>query len=404
MGPRGTGEVRRGEAPATPAPGPNPEGRGRKSPPRTGLSACATKRRKVRGTTSPGRASNRRGEAVRPARHDPTPHRAFRRDRSRPLGEHRRRPSPDEGSDDERRYGFGEPPGRRSPNRVEAPGSTDGGSTATGPAGAVSPRRVRVLAGAGGAAAEVAADAGARVRAPVPARRPVTAPRPRMAGATTKAPSSSDGDTATVAKPRRVPPRQRAPRRRTSSPRSTSTPSPARSSARRRVHARPARAGVSRGGRGRGRGGVGFGDRVRRAARRPRRPSSATETVPESPDGQTRPTGNDSGNDGQRRPGRRRRRSRGGRGRSKAKPAGETAEAADADGREPAPKPQGLRREDDHAEEVRPAEEGQGRTEGRRRRASAFGADAPPPTAAGHGRRCDAGASRCRSCLGSPTS
>jgi ribonuclease E len=62
----------------------------------------------------------------------------------------------------------------------------------------------------------------------------------------------------------------------------------------------------------------------------------ATETVPESPDGQT-PEGTPEGTTGTK-TGTRRRRSRGGRGRSKAKPAGETAEAADADGQEPAPK------------------------------------------------------------------
>ena len=62
----------------------------------------------------------------------------------------------------------------------------------------------------------------------------------------------------------------------------------------------------------------------------------ATETVPESPDGQT-PEGTTEGTTGTK-TGTRRRRSRGGRGRSKAKPAGETAEAADADGQEPAPK------------------------------------------------------------------
>jgi ribonuclease E len=61
-----------------------------------------------------------------------------------------------------------------------------------------------------------------------------------------------------------------------------------------------------------------------------------TETVPESPDGQT-PEGTPEGTTGTK-TGTRRRRSRGGRGRSKAKPAGETAEAADADGQEPAPK------------------------------------------------------------------
>ena len=66
----------------------------------------------------------------------------------------------------------------------------------------------------------------------------------------------------------------------------------------------------------------------------------ATETVPESPDGQSpkeTAEGTAEGTTGTK-TGTRRRRSRGGRGRSKAKPAGETAEAADADDQEPAPK------------------------------------------------------------------
>ena len=242
MGPRGTGEVRRGEAPATPAPGPNPEGRGRKSPPRTGLSACATKRRKVRGTTSPGPCvqPTRPGRPASPSR----PH-ARPGVRTRPTPSARRAPPSPLPRRRELRLTttrVREPPGRRSPNRSRRRVPPMVARRGPGPAGAEAPRRVRVLAGAGGAAAEVAADEGARVPAPVPARRPATATRPRM-GATRR--RLRPRPTATPHRPEARAPRGSArPVPRTSSRRWISTRSPARSSARPLVHDPRARAGV----------------------------------------------------------------------------------------------------------------------------------------------------------------
>jgi len=100
------GKERRGAGHAGPGTEPRRAAAGRarreRGFPRAQRGAAWSEGRRPRGC-----ASNRRGEAARPARPDPTPQRAFRRDRSRPLGEHRPRPSPNEGSDDERRSGFG---------------------------------------------------------------------------------------------------------------------------------------------------------------------------------------------------------------------------------------------------------------------------------------------------------
>ena len=216
---------------------------------------------------------------------------------------------------------------------VEAPGSTDGGSTGSGSGegGSSAPgsgaRRRRRRGGRG---------RGGRGRSGSGAGTGTAAGDGTAAedgGATMKDPSSSDGDTPPARSSRA--PRQRAVGTANEQPEVDLDAQPGEVE---REATGPRPAGTrrrSRGGRGRGRGGSGSGtaspsDTATTEA------ELATETVPESPDGQT-PEGTTEGTTGTK-TGTRRRRSRGGRGRSKAKPAGETAEAADADGQEPAPK------------------------------------------------------------------
>jgi ribonuclease E len=214
---------------------------------------------------------------------------------------------------------------------VEAPGSTDGGSTAgSGGGGSSAPgsgaRRRRRRGGRGRGRGGSGSGTGTGTAAG-------DGTAAEDGGATTKAPASSDGDTPPTRSSR--PPRQRSAGTADEQPEVDLDAQPGEVE---RAATGPRPAGTrrrSRGGRGRGRGSSGSGtasssDTVTTEA------ELATETVPESPDGQT-PEGTPEGTTGTK-TGTRRRRSRGGRGRSKAKPAGETAEAADADGQEPAPK------------------------------------------------------------------
>jgi len=226
---------------------------------------------------------------------------------------------------------------------VEAPGSTDGGSAGSGSGGGGSSApgsgarrrrrrggRGRGRGGRGGSGTGTGKAAGDGAAA-------------EDGGATTKDPTSSDGDTS-PARSSRVP-RQRATARADEQPEVDLDAQPGEVE---RVDTGPRPAGVrrrSRGGRGRGRGGSGSGSGTASSndtATTEAKPG--TETSRESPDGQTpggtpegTPEGTMDGTTGTK-TGTRRRRSRGGRGRGKAKPAGETAEAADADGQEPAPK------------------------------------------------------------------
>ena len=226
---------------------------------------------------------------------------------------------------------------------VEAPGSTDGGSAGSGSGGGGSSApgsgarrrrrrggRGRGRGGRGGSGTGTGKAAGDGAAA-------------EDGGATTKDPTSSDGDTS-PARSSRVP-RQRATAKADEQPEVDLDAQPGEVE---RVDTGPRPAGVrrrSRGGRGRGRGGSGSGSGTASSndtATTEAKPG--TETSRESPDGQTpggtpegTPEGTMDGTTGTR-TGTRRRRSRGGRGRGKAKPAGETAEAAEADGQEPAPK------------------------------------------------------------------
>jgi ribonuclease E len=226
---------------------------------------------------------------------------------------------------------------------VEAPGSTDGGSAGSGSGGGGSSApgsgarrrrrrggRGRGRGGRGGSGTGTGKAAGDGAAA-------------EDGGATTKDPTSSDGDTS-PARSSRVP-RQRATAKADEQPEVDLDAQPGEVE---RVDTGPRPAGArrrSRGGRGRGRGGSGSGSGTASSndtATTEAKPG--TETSRESPDGQTpggtpegTPEGTMDGTTGTR-TGTRRRRSRGGRGRGKAKPAGETAEAADADGQEPAPK------------------------------------------------------------------
>ena len=226
---------------------------------------------------------------------------------------------------------------------VEAPGSTDGGSAGSGSGGGGSSApgsgarrrrrrggRGRGRGGRGGSGTGTGKAAGDGAAA-------------EDGGATTKDPTSSDGDTS-PARSSRVP-RQRATAKADEQPEVDLDAQPGEVE---RVDTGPRPAGVrrrSRGGRGRGRGGSGSGSGTASSndtATTEAKPG--TETSRESPDGQTpggtpegTPEGTMDGTTGTK-TGTRRRRSRGGRGRGKAKPAGETAEAADADGQEPAPK------------------------------------------------------------------
>jgi ribonuclease E len=226
---------------------------------------------------------------------------------------------------------------------VEAPGSTDGGSAGSGSGGGGSSApgsgarrrrrrggRGRGRGGRGGSGTGTGKAAGDGAAA-------------EDGGATTKDPTSSDGDTS-PARSSRVP-RQRATAKADEQPEVDLDAQPGEVE---RVDTGPRPAGArrrSRGGRGRGRGGSGSGSGTASSndtATTEAKPG--TETSRESPDGQTpggtpegTPEGTMDGTTGTR-TGTRRRRSRGGRGRGKAKPAGETAEAADADGQGPAPK------------------------------------------------------------------
>jgi len=226
---------------------------------------------------------------------------------------------------------------------VEAPGSTDGGSAGSGSGGGGSSApgsgarrrrrrggRGRGRGGRGGSGTGTGKAAGDGAAA-------------EDGGATTKDPTSSDGDTS-PARSSRVP-RQRATAKADEQPEVDLDAQPGEVE---RVDTGPRPAGArrrSRGGRGRGRGGSGSGSGTASSndtATTEAKPG--TETSRESPDGQTpggtpegTPEGTMDGTTGTK-TGTRRRRSRGGRGRGKAKPAGETAEAADADGQEPAPK------------------------------------------------------------------
>ena len=223
---------------------------------------------------------------------------------------------------------------------VEAPGSTDGGSAGSGSGGGGSSApgsgarrrrrrggRGRGRGGRGGSGTGTGKAAGDGAAA-------------EDGGATTKDPTSSDGDTS-PARSSRVP-RQRATAKADEQPEVDLDAQPGEVE---RVDTGPRPAGVcrrSRGGRGRGRGGSGSGSGTASSndtATTEAKPG--TETSRESPDGQTpggtpegTPEGTMDGTTGTK-TGTRRRRSRGGRGRGKAKPAGETA---DADGQEPAPK------------------------------------------------------------------
>ena len=218
---------------------------------------------------------------------------------------------------------------------VEAPGSTDGGSTGSGSGGGGSSapgsgaRRRRRRGGRGrgrggsGARSGTAAGDGAAAE---------------DGGATTKDPTSSDGDTPPARSSRA--PRQRAAAKADEQPEVDLDAQPGEVE---RADTGPRPAGArrrSRGGRGRGRGGSGSGSGTASSSDTATTEAEpGTETAPDSPDGQTpdgTPEGTTDGTTGTK-TGTRRRRSRGGRGRSKAKPAGETAEAADADG-QPAPK------------------------------------------------------------------
>ncbi len=219
---------------------------------------------------------------------------------------------------------------------VEAPGSSEGGSTASGSGGGGSSApgsgarrrrrrggRGRGRGGRGGSGTGKAAGDGAAAE---------------DGGATTKDPTSSDGDTP-PARSSRVP-RQRATAKADEQPEVDLDAQPGEVE---RADTGPRPAGTrrrSRGGRGRGRGGSGSGSGTASSSDTVTTGSEpVTETLPESPDGQTpdETRAHSEGTTGTK-TGTRRRRSRGGRGRSKAKPAGETAEAADADGQEPAPK------------------------------------------------------------------
>jgi ribonuclease E len=222
---------------------------------------------------------------------------------------------------------------------VEPPGSTDGGSTASGSGGGggsapgSGARRRRRRGGRGRGGRGRSGSSSGTGTAAGDGTAAADGAAAEDGGATTKDPSRTDGDSP-PGRSSRVP-RQRAAGTVDEQPevdldaqpgeveRAATGPRPA--GARRR----------SRGGRGRGRGGSGSGT-ASSSDTATMEAEPASEAVPGSPDGQT-PEGATEGTLGTT-TGTRRRRSRGGRGRSKAKPAGETAEAADADGQEPAPK------------------------------------------------------------------
>ncbi|HEY3214806.1 MAG TPA: Rne/Rng family ribonuclease [Actinomycetota bacterium] len=211
----------------------------------------------------------------------------------------------------------------------EAPGSTDGSSTATGTGDGGSPapgsgarRRRRGGRGRGG-----------RGRSGSGAGTGATA---EDGGATTSAPSSSDGEAA--------PARGRGGSRRAE--RTTTDEQPevdldVQPGEVERASTGPRPAGTrrrSRGGRGRGRGRSGSGSGAPASGTTTAEAPSATETETEP---ETEPVDGPAEGSAATTIGTRRRRSRGGRGRSKAKPAGEIAETADGDERPPKPSTRG---------------------------------------------------------------
>ncbi len=249
----------------------------------------------------------------------------------------------------------------------------------------VRPHPVRVPEGVGGVVAEAAADAGARDRAPAPRHRRV-ARRPRR------------GARPTATQLRREAEAVPAPRvlRQASDRRSTSMPSPARSSAHRRVRVRPGRAA--------GRAAAAVEAEEAEADRGPPRPARRPRRQPRPP--RPRPKPNRSTGrprDRLRRPER-----------------ADDAPAADVVGARPSlqERPPRLRtRTGTSAPRLRrgpppsrrpragkPTSRGRPRPNRRRpRRKSSVGRRPASDDSGRDGRRCDAGATRCLSSLGSPT-
>jgi ribonuclease E len=316
MGPRGTGEVRRGEAPVTPAPGTEPGGPRPEEPAENGAF-------RVRNEAPHGR-----GDDV-PATVRPT-------DEARPPGPPvpTRRPNGRSGATDPVRSASSAvaPPqtkgatmnddpgsavsGTEIARPSEAPGSGNGGSTATGDGGGGSPApgsgaRRRRRRGGRGRGGRSGSGAGATTH---------------EGGTTTSAPGSSDGDAA--------PSRGRGGSRRAESPTTEERPEvdlDAQPGEVERAPTGPRPAGTRRRSRGRGRGrggsGGGSGAAATGTATAEATPAAETATETEPVDGQAE--GSTAATTGTRR-----RRSRGGRGRSKAKPPGEAAAATDANGDE----------------------------------------------------------------------
>jgi ribonuclease E len=212
----------------------------------------------------------------------------------------------------------------------EAPGFSDGGSTATGTADGGSPapgsgaRRRRRRGGRG---------RGGRGRSGSSAGSGATT---QDGGATTSAPGSSDGDAA-------APPRGRGGSRRAERPTTDEQPEvdlDAQPGEVERAPTGPRPAGTRRRSRGRGRGRGSSGSGSRAAATGTATAETASATEPET-EAETASEPVDGAAEGSTTAttGTRRRRSRGGRGRSKAKPAGEVAAVTDANGDERPPKP-----------------------------------------------------------------
>jgi hypothetical protein len=343
MGPRGTGEVRRGEAPVTPAPGTEPGGPRPEEPAENGAFRVRNEAPHGQGDDVPA--------AVRPT------------DEARPPGPPvpTRRPNGRSGATDP----------VRSASSAVAPPQTKGATMNDDPGSAVSGTEI--------------ARPSARDRAPAPrhtrvARRPRRRARP------------------TATQPRReaeaVPAGPRVPRQ-TSGRRSTSMPSPARSSAHRRVRVRPGRAA--------GRAAVDAEEAE--ADRGPPRPARRPRRQPRPPRPRPKPN---------RSTGRPRDRLRRRPGRADGAP------AADVVGARPSlqARPPRLRtRTGTSAPRLRrgpppprrpragkPTSRGGPRPNRRRpRRKSSVGRRRASDDSGRDGRRCDAGASRCPSSLGSPT-